>query len=101
MSVDIGNMQYGTDPRGVSAYLEEIHSGALQKAKSVITDEISSIESVCDKHWEGEAKAKFIANLRKDGEHVNEQFDALYGILCETVNSASAAMVSKDRVLID
>ncbi len=97
---DIGSMKYGTDSAGVSSYLEEIHSGALQAAKEAIKN-TEEIKSTCDANWEGKAKENFLKNLETDGDHVNEQFDALYGILCETINSASAAMRRKDSMLID
>lgn len=100
MGVDIGSMQYGTDSSGVNAYLEEIHSGALQKAKEAIKS-TEEIKSSCDNNWEGKAKENFLKNLETDGDHVNQQFDALYGILAETITSASEAMRQKDAQLID
>lgn len=95
----ISEMEYGYDAAGVQTYLEEIHSGALKNAREAVED-ISSIVTCCETEWEGHAREKFVTNLKKDAEHVSQQFESLYNALVGEITSLQAAMANKDEELI-
>lgn len=96
----IGDFEYGFEASGVEQYLSDIKSEYLDKAKDRVED-ISGIQTCCENEWEGKARDNFISNLQKDSEHVGEQFDALYSILCSEIGSLQAAMANKDEALIE
>lgn len=95
----ISDFSYGYSTEGVEAYLQAIHTEAIQKAKDAVED-ISGIKTCCENEWEGKARENFIANLEQDAKHVSEQFEALYNILVSEINSLNAAMANKDEELI-
>jgi uncharacterized protein YukE len=95
----IGEFAYGYDTEGVTTYLDNIKSESLDKAKAAVED-ISAIQQVCENEWEGKARENFITNLQKDANHVGDQFDALYNVLVNEINSLNAAMANKDEELI-
>lgn len=96
---EIGEMSYGYDNGGVVQYLFDIRSESLQTAITNVQN-IDQIKDVCDATWAGKSKDAFISNLRKDADHVAEQFDALYRVLVREINSVRAAMANKDEDLI-
>jgi len=95
----ISDLQYGYDNSGLEAYLEEIKAMFLDEAKTRVED-ISAIKTCCENEWEGKARENFVANLEKDSKHVGEQFEALYQVLVNEINSLNAAMANKDEELI-
>lgn len=95
----ISEMSYGYDSTGVSNYLEDIKAELLTQAQADIED-VSSIETACNTHWEGKSKDAFLVNLKKDAKHVSDQFGVLYNVLVSEVNSVQAAMANKDEELI-
>lgn len=95
----IGDLNYGYDKAGVDQYIDNIKGIVLTEACEQIRD-ISSIESVCDQEWEGQAKENFKTNLKTDAEHLCKQFEFLYNVLTSEINSVQAAMSNKDEELI-
>ena len=95
----IGDMEYGYDANGVSQYLDNIKSEALQQAKDAVLD-TTVLVNACESNWEGKARENFVTNLNKDAQHVGDQFDALYNVLCSEINSLSEAYADKDGQLI-
>lgn len=95
----INDLEYGYDAAGMEQYLNEIKAEYLDRAKDAVND-IQDITNVCQNEWEGRARDNFIANLTSDAQHVGEQFDALYVVLVQEINSLQAAMANKDEELI-
>ena len=95
----IGDMHYGYDSGGISAYLAEIHDEYLKKAEEAVRD-TSGVVDVCKAEWEGIARDNFVTNLQSDAEHVAAQFEKLYNILTSEINSVGAAMANKDETMI-
>jgi uncharacterized protein YukE len=95
----ISDLSYGYSTEGVTSYLDDIKSEALDEAKEAVID-ISSIQTECENNWEGKARENFITNLQKDANHVADQFDTLYNVLVSEINSLNAAMANKDEELI-
>lgn len=96
----IGDFEYGYEASGVQAYLDEIHADCIVEAQTAVED-TSSIETILDNEWEGKARDNFKQNLKNDAKHVSEQFDALYTVLTQEINSLQAAMANKDEELIE
>lgn len=96
---DIKEFEYGYDQEGLTKYIESIRSTALKKAQEAVLA-TNKIVSVCENEWEGKARENFVENLKKDAQHVSDQFEALYGILEQEVAQAQAAMANKDEELI-
>ena len=99
MGEGLSSLKYGHDTSGVSEYLEEIKTGALQNAKDAVQN-ITDLENACKADWKGKACENYLTNLRKDSNHCAEQFDMLFNILVSEVNSVNAAMTNKDANLI-
>ena len=95
----IGDFAYGYDQAGLEEYIDTIKTGALQDAKDAVKD-TGKIVSACENEWAGKARENFVQNLKQDAAHVSEQFEALFNILVQEVNSAQAAMSNKDEELI-
>ncbi len=98
---DIGEMKYGTSKSGVDAYIDAIQAEVLDEAARELLEGLDSIDTACDKHWEGQAKERFKENLRTDAEHVRTQYGNLLLILRDEIHSANAAMVNKDKSMFD
>ncbi len=96
----ISELQYGFDSEGVDSYLKEIKSIVLTQAADAL-DSTSGIKSVCESNWEGKARDDFLSNLKKDKDHVKEQFEELYEILDGEINQVKNAMANKDKTLIE
>lgn len=95
----IGDMKYGYDSNGLQEYLDNIKSEYLTKAADAVMD-YSSIVSSCENEWEGQARDNFVENLKKDAQHVADQYQALYEALCSEFSSLASAMANKDEELI-
>ena len=96
----IGEIKYGFDATGVEEYLKDIKAIVLTQAAEAL-DKTDEIEAVCNEKWEGQAKDAFLENMKKDKEHVKEQFSHLYVVLCTEISNVQQVMADKDRVLID
>lgn len=95
----IGDLNYGFDSNGLSDYLDAIKSEYLTKAADAVLN-YGSIVSCCENEWEGQARDNFVENLKKDAQHVADQYQALYEALVAEFNSLAAAMANKDQELI-
>lgn len=95
----ISELEYGYDASGMEQYLQEIKAEYLDRAKDAVLN-TEGIVRVCQHEWEGRARDNFITNLNSDAQHVGEQFDALYLVLVQEINSLQAAMANKDEELI-
>lgn len=98
---DIGEMKYGTSESGVSEYISAIRAEVLNTAASQLVEGVDEIAEVCNQHWEGIAKEKFVQNLRDDAQHVSLQYGRLCAILEEELESLRGAMVQKDKSMFD
>lgn len=98
---DIGEMKYGTSESGVESYIDEIRAEVLNTAANELVNGVDDIVEVCNQHWEGVAKEKFIQNLRDDAQHVSLQYSRLCSILEEELKSLRGAMVQKDKSMFD
>ncbi len=98
---DIGEMKYGTSESGVQNYIEEIRAEVLNTAATQLVEGVDEIAEVCNQHWEGVAKEKFVQNLRNDASHVASQYGRLCAILEEELRSLRGAMVQKDKSMFD
>jgi len=94
----IDDLEFGYSTDGVTQYLEDIKANSLEEAKKVVLD-TSSIEKVCEAEWVGQARVEFIDGLKKDAQHVADQFDNLYKVLESNITSVQNAMANKDQEL--
>ena len=96
---DIGNLKFGTSTSGTEDYVELIRGIVLNEAAELIRD-VSAIKSVCDDHWEGQAKENFKLNLQKHADHVADEFSHLFTTLENEVKGTNGVMIKNDENLI-
>ncbi len=79
------NLDYseGYSARGTNDLVEEIQSIVMKQAGTAALFNLKMIDDVCDQYWEGEAKEKFLSNLKQDAKLFSERITKL----CEALNT--------------
>ena len=96
----IQEMSHGFDVVGIQDYLDELRAIVLSTAAEQVRD-ISGIEAACEENWSGQAKDKYIEQLRKTANHTAEQLENLYSILVSEVIAILSSMDNFDRNLFN
>lgn len=96
----IQEMKYGFDSQGIESYLQELKAIVLEQAAERIKD-ISIIEKTCNENWEGEAKERYVEQLKKSANHTAEQLENLYTILVSEITAIQNSMDSFDKNLFN
>lgn len=96
----INQMSHGVDEAGVTDYIDKLKAVVITEAATAVKD-ISSIRTVCEENWEGEARKEFLELLQKDANHVADQYQALYDALFNEIKNVMESMQQFDRVMMD
>lgn len=96
----IREMSHGFDTQGIADYLQQVKAVVLTQAAEQIRD-TSAIENMCNENWSGQAKDKYIEQLRKTANHTAEQLENLYSILVSEVIAILSSMDNFDRNLFN
>lgn len=94
--------EYGYAAGGIETLLEEVKGIVLTQAGEKAKGELlNPIVSTCENYWEGQARERYVANLKADAETFYNALTQLYSAFENEIRSAGMAYQDFDKNLID